>query len=561
MEPSPVNSARPGVGVVRRRAAVLLLALSIVGAAVAGLVGPSWTERLSSHSGFYQVTGADPLDKDGVPRPKRPRRTVVVVVDGLGYIEAQGMRSAGRLAASGQCRKTYVGSLSVSRPVYAVLSTGLEQDRTGVRNNDDDAALTAESIWELARKAGLRVSAISELTWWQEMFPKGFSAYVTRPRTENYFQQAAPADLMLIHPLNVDEMGHEWGARSPRYAEAVARVDRELEGFLATVDLNQDLVILTADHGHSLLGGHGGQQDRIAHTLTCFAGVGIRRDERPGTLLSTNIGPAVSLLMGLPFPAQMRAGDGDGLDVLWEIADPGALPAAYLAERKQTVESFRASSRAQLLRWQPACGGKWSAFYASFHRQHERAAVLWLSTALLVIAFLLWSHARTNVSGVRKYLSASALFATVWIAIIYTAVYAFQVLLRSSFDLSSIPHRSGFLQFSTLLSVLCVLGGLLLHMVLRRSLHALLIDMSALLGITLIVYLGIQLAMGWSHLFPVPGPMGYFFPYFGTLFLACACVTGFLIAAFTWVILMLKQRAIDRAETDRRAATDRAEQT
>ena len=52
-----------------------------------------------------------------------------------------------------------MGTLSVSRPVYAVLPTGLEQDRTGVRNNDDTSPCAAESLWQVARRTGLTVTA------------------------------------------------------------------------------------------------------------------------------------------------------------------------------------------------------------------------------------------------------------------------------------------------------------------------------------------------------------------------------------------------------------------
>ena len=67
---------------------------------------------------------------------ERPRHAVLILLDGLRADHATQMTSVERLRQAGQCRTSDVGPLSVSRPVYAVVSTGLEQDRTGVRIND-----------------------------------------------------------------------------------------------------------------------------------------------------------------------------------------------------------------------------------------------------------------------------------------------------------------------------------------------------------------------------------------------------------------------------------------
>ncbi len=49
-------------------------------------------------------------------------------------------------------------------------------------------------------------------------------------------------------------------------------------GFIRTVDLRRTLLVLTADHGHALRGGHGGPQPRVATVMTCFAGPNVQAD-------------------------------------------------------------------------------------------------------------------------------------------------------------------------------------------------------------------------------------------------------------------------------------------
>ncbi len=512
---------------IRRRLSVLF-ACCVVGLCVPMGLGWSYGARLSTHAGFFPVRVADAVGE--VPGLHRPRRTVLVVFDGLGHEEAQGMRSMARLRARGQCRKTDVGGLPLSRPVYAVLSTGLEADRTGARDNDDSLPLAAESVWEVAREAGLSVGAVSELSWWRELFPGGFDAYEMLDKSVDYFQHSAAVDLQVIHPLYIDEAGHDGGAASPKYQAAVERADRELEGFLGEVDLTKDLVVVTADHGHSLRGGHGGRQDRVANVLTCYAGVGVRHDDTMGTLRSTTIAPSLALLLGLRFPANMRAGDDD-LDALWDIADPAGFPVNYLDERRRSVERFRAANTAQVQQWMPASGGSWDRFYAEQRLLQLRAAAPLLALMLL----LLWSH----VDGHRRLARETgagrgALFGLAFVLGFFAVTVALQVLLHGSFDLSSITHREEFISFTVLLGVLWSAGATFSHLLLRRSFGALLLDLSAVSLIGTLLCLMHPAALGWRMGFPMAPPELYFFPYFAALFLTAFNGLGLLVCAIGW---------------------------
>ena len=505
-----------------RRRLLLLFACCMVGLCMSAAFGRSYSDRHSSHAGFRQVEVIDTLVAPNDLR--RPRRTVLVVFDGLGYLEAQTMRSLSLLQAQGQCRKTHVGALSLSRPVYAVLSTGLEQDRTGARGNDDTSPLAAESVWEVARTAGRTVSVVSELAWWRELFPGGFDKYLLADRTENFFRLAPPADLQVIHPLYIDEAGHEHGAASPLYQAAVARADRELAEYLATLDLTRDLVIVTADHGHASHGGHGGPQDRVAHVLTCHAGVGVRRSPEPGALRSTTIAPSLALLLGLPFPAHMRAGDDD-LDALWELADPAAFPAGYLDERRATVERFRVENAAQVQSWSPASAGSWDRFHALSRRSQLLRALPCLALLVLLFVGQARMHRRLAPGDWR-----SAVFGGCFVIAAHLGVVALQIALRGSFDLSSVSHREQFLQFTVALALAWSAAAVGLHLLARRSLAALMIDWSALSLVGTTLCLAHPLALGWHVGYPAPSPAVFFFPYFAALVLGVQNGAGIVLA-------------------------------
>lgn len=404
-------------------------------AAAALFLGLSYPLRVSDPRGFYKVSVKEELRAFAGLR--RPRRTVVVVFDGLGLAGAAQMRSLQALRQRGRCFRTEVGPISMSRPVYAELSTGLEPDRGGARGNDDTAPLQAESIWQLARAAGLTVTAVSELPWWRQLFPQGFTSYRVRGHRDNLFRLAADGDLMLIHPVYVDAAGHAAGAGSARYRIAVARADRELHEFVSGLDLSRDLLLVTADHGHSLRGGHGGAQAQVAQVLSCYAGAGIAPAPDLGVLRATTLAPALAVALGLRFPAQMRAGDDD-LDTLWQLFDPAAFPRGYLAARRQAVERFRQENRAQLARWLGAgAAPTWTALYELHRKEQERGVRAALLAALAVLAVVLGFHARPG----------AALFGFGWVLSTLALAGALQVLLRGSFDATAMNDRLRFVGF------------------------------------------------------------------------------------------------------------------
>jgi hypothetical protein len=515
-----------------RRLSIGAFLCGALGLVVSSTLGVSYSSRHSSHEGFHRVPVVDSLG--AVPGFRRPRRTVVVVFDGLGYVDAVTMPSFGRIAERGQCWRTDVGELSISRPVYAVLSTGLEQDRTGVRGNDDASPLAAESIWEIARASGMTVSAVSELPWWRELFPRGFDVYEMPAREENYFARIPPADLELVHPVYVDETAHAHGAACRAYDECVDRADRELGGLLDALDLAQDLVIVTADHGHSLRGGHGGPQDRVSHVLTCYAGLGILPRAEEGALRATAVGPSIALLLGLRFPSSMRAGEDD-LDALFEIADPTAFPPGYLDERRSTILRFRAENEAQLRRWLPSSDGSWSRF-----RAHERHVQLLraLPCALLLVLVLVL-QARFHRS--RGHGPRAAVFGASFVVAFGLGLYALQIALRGSFDLTSVTVGSELIGFTLALALSWSFLAMGVHTVVRGDLAALVVDFSAVSACATVLGLAHPAALGLHVGYPAPSADVYFFPYFAAI--AFAVVHTALLGLVSAAALDARRRA------------------
>jgi hypothetical protein len=508
----------------QRLAALVFCAVCVL---VGFFLGESYIDRLPRHAGYFLVAVEDEVR---VPLPARPRHTAFIVVDGLRRDSAETMRVTQELARAGQCRVSDQGSLTVSRPEYALLSTGLEVDRTGSRNNDLTTPLAAESIWQAARASGLHVSGSSHLPWFSQLFPEGFDRFAhSKLHVANVFaaEHGELLDVNVFHPLYVDEMAHHHGAASPEYAAAVARVDGEIAGLLARMDLEQDLVVLTADHGHRDAGGHGGAQPEIAKVLVCFAGRGVARRADRAPFDGRSTAPALAVLLGLRFPRNMRAGD-DGLDVLWEIAQGDA---SYLGDRHAAVERFRADNRLALERWLGGGPGTWPRLYEREAR--AQAIRLGAITLLVLVCAALSFRARRTSARTALVSAAWALFSAFIVWCVHHAVLG-------DFDFTVINLRERFIPRAGAVAIVSVVASLVAHTRIVGDRSRLVGDLLLLLGLLLAMNLGHVYVYGWPLGFPLPSQAARYFPFFG----AIALVVYALAAS---VLLVIQGRRARRA--------------
>jgi hypothetical protein len=484
---------------------------------VAYKLADSYIDRLPDHRGFHLVAVENAVSAEPL---LTPQRTVVVVVDGLREDRARGMRSAQQLEQLGQCRTTDTGPLTISRPAYAVISTGLEQDRTGSRNNDDTSPIAVQSIWGVAQDAGLRVHAASNLEWWRELFPGAFTSYrFDLDEGQNFFILEQLSQLSLLHPVRVDTAGHDYGADSEQYRAATALIDRELSALMEGLDFKKDLLILTADHGHSGPGGHGGTAPEVARVLTCFAGPTIRSAQSEVQTDSRVIAPTIAVLLGLPFPKHMRAGDDD-LDQIWSLVRTDLLGEVYVAERKTSIERFRSENTNYVGEVLGQKIGGWTELYAQGTRRHQ----LWWSAVGFFLAGMLVIFGRLRQQS-QKQAAASVL----WMAAGLLASCALYTLVRGSFDFTSINKRQEFLDASIGVSMAVAVLAAGLHLTIWRNLKGLLLDHVSLLVVLIVVSLAHPCIYGVTLGFPLPGRIAIFLPFIlGALVIASGILAGIL---------------------------------
>lgn len=175
---------------------------------------------------------------------------------------------------------------AISRPLYDTLLTGTPPHVHGVTNNAVVRLSTQTSVFELARRSGKKTASASYF-WVSELYNRApFNHAEDRIQLDKdlpiengmfYYEDHYPdshlfseskwlinekePDFMYIHPMNTDDDGHKYTGDSKEYRNRVLAVDGILSDFIPfCLERGYDVVV-TADHGMTSDGNHGGNTD------------------------------------------------------------------------------------------------------------------------------------------------------------------------------------------------------------------------------------------------------------------------------------------------------------
>lgn len=329
--------------------AIVMLVLGAIGAVQAALAGRDFMYDLEQDR--PALSNVAPM----VPEPGTPRmsrRVFLVIVDGLRLdksYELPYLDSLRRQGADTQAQSHYP---TWSRPNYVSILTGVPPRASGVRTNHHSNPVHLDSLMDRVRAAGMhsgmasdydvlprlflrprraRPADVKEPTAQLEIEPYDIDATqddveaaqaVQAPgaNLESPFDDARYApwpggfteagdalagngdDLVVMLLGAVDGAGHAHGGASDQYRAAATIADHALARALAQVDLTQDTIIITSDHGHTNRGGHGGVEPEVMTVPLIAAGVGIKRGATAKDARLIDIAPTVATLLGLPAP-------------------------------------------------------------------------------------------------------------------------------------------------------------------------------------------------------------------------------------------------------------------
>jgi hypothetical protein len=360
-------------------AAIVLLVLGAIGAVAAGIAGASFMEDLElAEPALARV----PPSLPPVHAPRLADRVFLVIIDGLRLdrsYELPFLDSLRRRGVDGEAQSHYP---TWSRPNYVSILTGVPPVASGVRTNHHMTPVMLDSLMDRARAAKLEVAIVTDYGLIPQLFlrprdpgeafppsdiegtedplsplavhspearfatPFDDARYVPWP---GGFSEAgaalvagdAPLVVMLISV--VDAAGHAHGADSPDYRAAAEIADRALAGVLGHVDLDRNAIVITADHGHTHRGGHGGVEPEVLSVPLVMAGAGIAPGATVEDARLIDLAPTVAALLGMPAP-----GHGLGrtlVELLHEAPDANAELLA--ADRARLADTERVVAAAQ----------------------------------------------------------------------------------------------------------------------------------------------------------------------------------------------------------------------
>ncbi|MGS1095557.1 alkaline phosphatase family protein [Aquamicrobium terrae] len=228
---------------------------------------------------------------------------------------------------------------STSACCYASIHTGTPPQIHGILSNENRFRVEQPDLFSEISKAGGKTGAVTH-SYWSEFFNRyPFDLVedmeydepggpITRGRFHtmtgyNGTNQMTPSDVDLfatltmltrrhgidygiLHTCTLDSMGHRFGHDCTEMDHACYAMDGMLAAFLPKWREAGYEVIVTADHGQTDRGHHGGREDDQQDFALYYFGKGKGPDDT-ALLDQLQLAPTVLNLLGLAAPASMKA--------------------------------------------------------------------------------------------------------------------------------------------------------------------------------------------------------------------------------------------------------------
>jgi len=245
-------------------------------------------------------------------------KILVIGIDGLNLSSALETSSTiATLKESAFFTELTMQAPTWSGPSWSTLLTGSTHDQHGVRDNSfiGHTLLYRPDLLSLAYYQDQSTTTFAAAGWPPLVDPAGHGPVIHERREqqkalqhrvivrdgETYgytridaeIQSAAMyaianhgPDVSFVYFCGVDEAGHVYGSVGDEYKAAIARIDSYVENLLTAVRsrANADepwLVVITTDHGHLDLGGHGGDSPQERASFVIAAGFGRSNPDWP----------------------------------------------------------------------------------------------------------------------------------------------------------------------------------------------------------------------------------------------------------------------------------------
>ncbi|OLP62632.1 nucleotide pyrophosphatase [Xaviernesmea oryzae] len=270
------------------------------------------------------------------------RKLLLIILDGQPWRNAR--RLMGNLEGwvqAGEARVWRMRSVlpSTSASCYASIHTGVTPQVHGVLSNEMLFRVSQPDIFSEVAKAGGETGAVTH-SFWSTFFQRApFDPVRDLDYDEaegpihhgrfhtmagyNHQNQMTPSDLDLfatltmmterfgidygiLHTCTLDSMGHRYGHDCTEMDGACFTIDAQLAQFLPRWRKGGYEVIVTADHGQTDRGHHGGRDPEMQDVAFYWFGGG-EGPEADTLLDQLQLAPTVLSRLGVPIPETMKA--------------------------------------------------------------------------------------------------------------------------------------------------------------------------------------------------------------------------------------------------------------
>ena len=355
----------------RGRAAFCIVYLLALGVGSAFTASALWKSVID-----YRPPPPLPSGRDSVTALSD--RLVLVVLDGIRSDIVGKMKFLDSAVDRGASWTLETVQPSLSNPARAVLATGAWPEVNGVTNNRKFFPPAVDSIFSLARGAGLPTAAAGS-HFWKRAFGDYLDEVVTSskklrhrapPRElidwqkqlcSDYIEGLRPHDagLLVVGLHAADSAGHDFGGASAQYLEVARAVDACLSSLVEALDDGQTTFFAASDHGHIDYrgrGGHGGLEPEVTLVPLVAWGRAVR-PIRGGAAKQVDVAPTICALLGLPLPAASQ-----GRILLEAIEAPDAVLAELrsLEDRQRETAAGRIADPVEGRRLERRQRGPWA---------------------------------------------------------------------------------------------------------------------------------------------------------------------------------------------------------
>ncbi|WP_051406937.1 alkaline phosphatase family protein [Nocardia sp. CNY236] len=260
-------------------------------------------------------------------------KVVVIGLDGVMYKKVQEAEAPNllKLAAEGTLGQTSIAPhITISGPSWSTVLTGVWDTKHGIKNNNVTTAPFAKypTVFTQVEKADPGLRTVSIVTWptigiiagagdphadvnvrspQQPNDPTGAKIdAVTADSSAAAIANEGP-DFLFTHLDQVDGAGHSHGGASTEYLAAVRSVDTQVGKIVAAVDARAKAypnerwnILVTTDHGHRPLGGHGGQSADETANFLIARGPAFKAGVTNSSNSLVDITPTALDLLGVP---------------------------------------------------------------------------------------------------------------------------------------------------------------------------------------------------------------------------------------------------------------------